>query len=745
MKLQPGFWRSDNETELISECVSVDACPQSLVDNEQCREGHTGVICDVCVKGYDMGVDGVCDKCEEHGAGFNKSAAIPVYVACGVLALVIVSWIRRRVAARRRRAAAAAAAQDSLSSRSLTASLLSNDKSHWTAPFKSKAKILLVTFQIVADSDSTFQVRFPNPFYKFCRYLSTGLNLDFLKFFSVGCVVETNFYHHLLVTTLFPIVIYICIFFLWLVRRRGLKEKELLGLTSSSWTYGLAVSFLVFSSTSTTAFNVFLCESFSNDDTRYLTSDHSLDCESSLHHRAEQYAAACILVYPFGTTLLYAVLLFKKRVSLQQRGREADESLSSISFLWDNYHRRCWWFEVFECVRRLSLTGMLVFVEPGSAKQLVIAILLAIASVTVYSNVRPFIKQSDNTLAILSQWAIFFTLFGALLIKAEFRERNGTEEKNFGLILMLINCLGIGLVVTQLAVIPIKFVSKKCGRQHRHEGALKGLGDMEDESQQNRVLSYMQKLSASSEEEAGWESVKLKSATSFHWRCSEGNGGRDCFRLVWEVHCDLDRARDWCRNYSAEKRGGEVERTVLRKVSSNRKLAKGYRVLYTALRMPSFWTQRDAVVGEFHRDMLGGGFLLALSTVESEADDGAKERGGRVRCEVDLRGWLVEAQPGGETCRVTYCYDGKLETPPFVDPDYFFRKFAVFHAREVMTDSFDSLEDGGSRGTSLAGEEGDSERGGSEVLFANNNPMFKGKGPAAAAAAAAEDIGDSRL
>ena len=42
-----------------------------------------------------------------------------------------------------------------------------------------------------------------------------------------------------------------------------------------------------------------------------------------------------------------------------------------------------WWFEVFDCVRRLSLTGLLVFVFKGQASQIVVAMVRARMSLTL--------------------------------------------------------------------------------------------------------------------------------------------------------------------------------------------------------------------------------------------------------------------------------------------------------------------------------------------------------------------------
>ena len=50
--------------------------------------------------------------------------------------------------------------------------------------------------------------------------------------------------------------------------------------------------------------------------------------------------------------------------------RNADPSIRHLLFLFEEYEPRCYQFVVFECVRKLALTGLLIFVFAGSATQI---------------------------------------------------------------------------------------------------------------------------------------------------------------------------------------------------------------------------------------------------------------------------------------------------------------------------------------------------------------------------------------
>ena len=88
--------------------------------------------------------------------------------------------------------------------------------------------------------------------------------------------------------------------------------------------------------------------------------------------------------------MLYSVLLYKARVKVsppprqredsedvsneivqreQIEDRENNEDIAFLRFLFDSYEPRCMYFEVVECVRKLLLTGMLIFFFPETPSQ----------------------------------------------------------------------------------------------------------------------------------------------------------------------------------------------------------------------------------------------------------------------------------------------------------------------------------------------------------------------------------------
>jgi len=113
---------------------------------------------------------------------------------------------------------------------------------------------------------------------------------------------------------------------------------------------------------------------------------------------------------------------------------EVHRQASSLSFLVEAYDPRFFWFEIFECYRRLALTGLPIIFQNGKAKpvrlerqnaitrpthplsasnttgtvgQLAFGMLLSNAFLLVYAVFEPFVDIGDSHLAILAQAVIF--------------------------------------------------------------------------------------------------------------------------------------------------------------------------------------------------------------------------------------------------------------------------------------------------------------------------------------------------
>jgi hypothetical protein len=105
-----------------------------------------------------------------------------------------------------------------------------------------------------------------------------------------------------------------------------------------------------------------------------------------------------VLVYPVGIPLLYTYILWchtAQRQALRDDGmrlvnrrlssRQVHSSLKSAEFLWSPYKPHAYWWELAECIRRLALTGVLVFIMPGDPGKLFVAVYVLAWVLLVYS------------------------------------------------------------------------------------------------------------------------------------------------------------------------------------------------------------------------------------------------------------------------------------------------------------------------------------------------------------------------
>lgn len=68
--------------------------------------------------------------------------------------------------------------------------------------------------------------------------------------------------------------------------------------------------------------------------------------------------------------------------------------------LWEPYKPSRYYFEVVECGRRIALTGLAVFIYPGSAAQVAIEVVLAALLAALFESLAPFTDPLDAWLSI---------------------------------------------------------------------------------------------------------------------------------------------------------------------------------------------------------------------------------------------------------------------------------------------------------------------------------------------------------
>ena len=98
------------------------------------------------------------------------------------------------------------------------------------------------------------------------------------------------------------------------------------------------------------------------------------------------------------------------------RYRAANPDVKGLAFLYEAYEPRCYYFESYECVRRLMLTGMLIFIADGTNFQIAAGTCCSLLWYTIYNQEAPFMDEEADAIGTVAQMSTFTQLFFALLI-----------------------------------------------------------------------------------------------------------------------------------------------------------------------------------------------------------------------------------------------------------------------------------------------------------------------------------------
>ena len=222
------------------------------------------------------------------------------------------------------------------------------------------------------------------------------------------------------------------------------------------------------------------CDSDFDDGESYLRADYSISCTTSTYMAYRSHAVVMLLVYPIGIPLFCFLLLFVHRdaicmqpdqssvaigcgddiakcakdvaaiqacqsivaVRMNQTAVDSlythsrrvwqlmraieNEQLSGIVPLFKAYRPELWFFEIVVMGKRLLLSGLLVFMYPGTDRQLVLAVLLCAFFIALYTFLNPFLSRDHNVILRAVQWGLFCQVFDTLMLQQETFANNRT-------------------------------------------------------------------------------------------------------------------------------------------------------------------------------------------------------------------------------------------------------------------------------------------------------------------------------
>ncbi|CAN0474933.1 unnamed protein product, partial [Scytosiphon promiscuus] len=167
---------------------------------------------------------------------------------------------------------------------------------------------------------SVANVTYPGVYQTFLSGLNI-INLDIGFVISAGCLwSDIDFHDRLIVSTLWPLLVlgFLAMTYAIALRRNpgsydSVREK----ISNKHLTSVLLLLFFVYSSVSSTVFQMFACDPL-DDGIEYLRADYRIFCTDAKHRALQVYAVLMIVVYPVGIPLLFFGLLYRHREVLSE-------------------------------------------------------------------------------------------------------------------------------------------------------------------------------------------------------------------------------------------------------------------------------------------------------------------------------------------------------------------------------------------------------------------------------------------
>ena len=445
LSIRRGFWRPSLDSFDIRRCPFGSRACTGGQNLSLCQPSYEGPMCAVCSNGFYLN-GGNCDRCDE----LDWAALVALFAFLALFILIVVGVELYSIYM---------AKPNESAEKELFAELPHNtaeEKKTASSPSCKKMpvgdatlqlKVLVSTYQILGTFLWTLGTAFPRIFTDLLSILAI-VSIEIVELVpGIQCLYDADFYAELLIVTVTPIVLLclICVICLLVYGFKKVRDsKPALGIgvvmKHMIWWFVL-VTFLVYAPAVSKIFRAFRpCDEFPDIGKAFMPEDYTIVCDSPEYWKVQNAAIVMCTIYVGIIPLCYAVLLCDKQDEIRRHyalmaevasfseKRKSDskmrtpsenkleslnEKLSYFSFLYKSYTYS--WWELVEVVRKIVLAGAIAVIEPGSAEQSIILMLLALFSIALYDYFVPL--GDNNALGVVSSYAIFFAAFASLLLK----------------------------------------------------------------------------------------------------------------------------------------------------------------------------------------------------------------------------------------------------------------------------------------------------------------------------------------
>lgn len=309
--------------------------------------------------------------------------------------------------------------------------------------------------QVLTGMSFACDIEYPPVFLNAMEQLKV-LQIDIWSFLPFGCISEFTYYSSFYAQTTTPPLVLTVMYIIHKLRKRGLTpqidppdlgiQEEHDALLAGSLNICFTFVFLIYPAVSQTIFVAFISQQIDEHEIM-LRADFQINYDTTTHLALLTNAVFMVFVYPIGFPMLIFFWLFTNREELRKEGSATRQAFDPLV---GAYRLECWYWEAIEMFRKIILTGLMIFWNPGSVQQLVVGVQLSAFFLILSIKMRPFVTRFNNNFKIVTDLAVMLTFNVAILLSDRVdwsMEPDFITEDGLDLSLVIVNMIIPSIVV----------------------------------------------------------------------------------------------------------------------------------------------------------------------------------------------------------------------------------------------------------------------------------------------------------
>ncbi|CAI2367919.1 unnamed protein product [Moneuplotes crassus] len=386
ISVNPGFWRSSQTSEFITECLVEESCEggftNSTLNPVNCAEGYQGELCSHCLVNemvkYRKVSNVKCDKCPAMITNTILVAGLALLTFIFMMALIIINIRKTKE-----------------SQLSILLRIMTN-----------YFQLIFTSLSLTTNYPTSLMSFFEIP-KMFGDASDTFLSVDcFIRDYDIEYPFGSNAIFKLFLLILLPLILFSLVALIW-IAVHFVKRKYVKDLKRNLVISFISVLFLLHPKLTEQSLGLFRCIDVNVDDSR-VRMDISIKCYSSEHIKwLLLISLPCIIVWVVSLPLAALVVLF-----YNFKKQEDNKFKQYFLILYQGLKKDKFYWEFVNTARKILI--LMIFPLPTEMKMLIAILLLAVLA-RIQITLQPYKNTENNKIEILATSAGIITIFSGLL------------------------------------------------------------------------------------------------------------------------------------------------------------------------------------------------------------------------------------------------------------------------------------------------------------------------------------------